>query len=146
METDIKTRFLLLVLILLFSVPDINGQVSLTVTIPNVQNDEGHIQIGVYNKKETFPKEDKQFKVIIEKTTSPEFTYTIHHLAPGDYALALMHDENSDGKCNLNILGIPKEGYGFSNNVRARFSAPSFDAAKISVTKDTVIIINLIYP
>jgi uncharacterized protein (DUF2141 family) len=51
-------------------------------------------------------------------------------LPPDTYALTVFHDENGDGKFNRR-LGYPLEGYGFSNNVNPRFSAPSFDQCKV---------------
>lgn len=46
---------------------------------------------------------------------------------PGDYAVTVFHDENDNGKFDMNWMGMPLEGYGFSNNVKPRFKAPSFD-------------------
>ena len=53
-------------------------------------------------------------------------------IPPGTYALAVIHDENMNGKLDTNWLGIPKEGYGFSNDAKALLSAPSFSAASFS--------------
>jgi uncharacterized protein (DUF2141 family) len=137
---------IVLLLILLHTLPNLNGQINLTITIPNVKNDQGLIQIGIYDKKENFPKEGEEFMLIIQLADAPVFAHTIENLAPGDYAVALMHDENADGVCNLNFFGIPKEGYGFSNNVRPRLSAPSFESARVSLTENKDITINMIYP
>lgn len=136
---------IVLLLILLHTLSNLNGQINLTVTIPNVKNSQGLIQIGIYDKKENFPNEGEEFIVIIQPADAPVFAYTIENLSPGDYAVALMHDENADGVCNLNFFGIPKEGYGFSNNVRPVISAPSFDAAMIRVEESTTVNIHLIY-
>ena len=136
---------IVLLLILLHTLPNLNGQINLTITIPNVKNDQGLIQIGIYDIKENFPKEGEEFMLIIQPADAPVFAHTIKNLAPGDYAIALMHDENADGVCNLNFFGIPKEGYGFSNNVRPVISAPSFDAAMIRVEESTTVSIHLIY-
>jgi len=46
------------------------------------------------------------------------------HLAPGDYALLLLHDANRNGKLDKRF-GIPREGFGFSNNPPLRFGPPS---------------------
>ncbi|MDB2408843.1 DUF2141 domain-containing protein [Crocinitomicaceae bacterium] len=43
----------------------------------------------------------------------------------------MFHDKNNNGKLDKNAFGIPLEPYGFSQNARARFSAPSFNDAKI---------------
>lgn len=139
-------KIIILLFILLHTLPNLNGQINLTITIPNVKNDQGLIQIGIYDNKENFPKEGEEFMLIIQPADAPVFRHTIENLAPGDYAVALMHDENADGVCNLNFFGIPKEGYGFSNNVRPRLSAPSFESARISMTQNKNITINLIYP
>jgi uncharacterized protein (DUF2141 family) len=47
----------------------------------------------------------------------------------GTYALVVVHDENMNGKLDTTRLGIPMEGYGFSNDARAFLGAPSFSAA-----------------
>jgi uncharacterized protein (DUF2141 family) len=51
---------------------------------------------------------------------------------PGTYALAVIHDENMDGKLGTNWMGVPTEGYGFSSDAQASMSAPSFEAARFS--------------
>ena len=117
----------------------------LTISIPNLKSQTGEIQIGVYNKKETFPKVDEQFRVIFIDIRNFTGTYTIKDLPAGEYAVALMHDENSDRICNTNLLGIPKEGYGFSNNIRPVLSAPSFSECKIDLNRNMSITIKLIY-
>lgn len=53
---------------------------------------------------------------------------------PGAYGLALYHDENANGKVDKNGLGIPKEGFGFSNNPRIFFSAPSFKKVRVVIS------------
>jgi len=65
---------------------------------------------------------------------------------PGHYAAVVIHDENSNMKLDRNFFGIPKEGFGFSNNPRVIFSAPSFQAAELPVAcPATQIEIRLIY-
>ena len=64
------------------------------------------------------------------------------NLEAGDYAVMLFHDANSNGELDSNMLGIPSEGYGFSNNV-GRFGKPDFEEAMFTVTGETAIEINL---
>ncbi|NNK86271.1 MAG: DUF2141 domain-containing protein [Desulfobacterales bacterium] len=47
----------------------------------------------------------------------------------GTYTVVIFHDQNANGKIDKNILGIPKESYGHSNNVRGTLGPPSFDKA-----------------
>lgn len=53
-------------------------------------------------------------------------------LAPGEYAIRLMHDENGNGKLDQNLVGMPTEGYGFSNNPRV-MRAATFEEARFTV-------------
>jgi uncharacterized protein (DUF2141 family) len=54
-------------------------------------------------------------------------------LKPGEYALAIHHDENTNKSMDTNFFGLPLEGYGFSNNARVFFGPPSFEAAAFKV-------------
>ncbi len=53
-------------------------------------------------------------------------------VAPGRYAIALLHDENGNGKADM-VLMMPREGYGFSRDAAVRFGPPSFKAAAFEV-------------
>jgi uncharacterized protein (DUF2141 family) len=64
---------------------------------------------------------------------------------PGVYAVAVHHDANANGKMDANFVGIPKEGYGVSNDVRARFRPPRFSEAQVRVTQDTTLVVHLSY-
>jgi uncharacterized protein (DUF2141 family) len=59
-------------------------------------------------------------------------------IPPGTYALAVIHDENMNGKLDTNWLGIPTEGYGFSNDAKALLSAPSFSDASFQYDGGTL--------
>lgn len=136
---------ILILLICLFAVHDSQAQnANLTIKIAGIEKVVGKIQIGIYNDACKFPKEGEQYKVIIFSVTSKIMTYKIG-LPVGSYAIALMHDEDADGECDKNFLGLPTEGYGFSNNVKPKLSAPSFDETKIELISDKIIQIDLIY-
>lgn len=65
---------------------------------------------------------------------------------PGRYAAVVIHDENSNMKLDRNLFGVPKEGFGFSNNRGVVFSAPSFQSAEAAVAcPATNLEIKLIY-
>lgn len=54
-------------------------------------------------------------------------------LAPGDYAVAVIHDANGNGKLDT-MMGIPREGFGFSRNPAIGFGPPRFTAAQFPLT------------
>ncbi len=118
--------------------------VNLTVKVVGYKNTNGKTQIGLYNNEISFPKINKQYKTAIINVNSFVTKYTFS-IPVGYYAVALFHDANADGVCNTNFLGIPKEGYGFSNNIKPIISAPTFNETKMSIQKDMEIEIRLIY-
>jgi uncharacterized protein (DUF2141 family) len=65
------------------------------------------------------------------------------NVAPGTYAAIVFHDENLNGKLDKNFVGMPQEGYGASNNVRPRFSAPGFAEASFVVASGAVTPMNV---
>ena len=64
-------------------------------------------------------------------------------LAPGRYALRAFADENGNGKLDTNLIGMPTERYGFSNDAKGNRAAPAFEAAAISVEADLQTVIHL---
>ena len=118
---------------------------NLAITITGVKSTDGKIQIGLYNKKESFPHVDGQYKLFYVDANGFSGIYTFKDLPYGEYAVAIFHDKNSDKICNTNFLGIPKEGYGFSKNFKPRLSSPSFNDCKIDLNSNLSITINLIY-
>lgn len=118
----------------------------LTITIPNVKNSKGFIHVAVFSgkHKDDFTKIGKEYKVIDFKTEDAKGKYIVKDLPEGEYAIAVFHDENGDKKCNTNLLGIPKEGYGFSRIDKLR-AQPNFETSKILIKKNTTIEITLIF-
>jgi len=55
-------------------------------------------------------------------------------LKPGRYAVAVYHDENDNGELDANILGMPTEGFGFSNDAKGFAGPPDFEAAAVEVS------------
>jgi len=72
--------------------------------------------------------------------TGPVFngrsTLVFKDVPDGEYAIAVIHDENGIGKMDTNLLGIPREGVGVSNNVRGHFGSPGYDDSKFRLTME----------
>ena len=64
---------------------------------------------------------------------------------PGTYAVAVHHDANANGRMDSNFFGMPKEGYGVSNDVRPKFRAPRFSEAAVRVGRDTTVVVRMTY-
>jgi uncharacterized protein (DUF2141 family) len=109
------------------------GQTTLTVEIEQLRNNKGKLLLELNTDKEEVI---KGFTGAIEAKKS---VIVIKDLKPGKYAFKYFHDENNDEKLNTNFVGIPKEGYGFSNNAKGTFGPPSFEKTVFEVTKpDTI--------
>jgi uncharacterized protein (DUF2141 family) len=66
-------------------------------------------------------------------------------MPPGTYAVAVVHDEDGDGRLDARFLGIPKEGIGASNDAQGRFGPARFDAARFALARDQAIDVTLVY-
>lgn len=117
---------------------------TLKLTIENINSIEGNIIIGVFNNGEHFLQKGKAFKRYSLKVTKQTETIVIDNLPKGSYAISLYQDKNLDGICNLNLFGVPKEPYAFSNNIKPRLSAPSYNDCKFDLFKDSNIKIKLL--
>lgn len=107
------------------------AQSSLTVNIQNIKNENGDILIGLYDNASNFPRKVSTGKVV--KVTDREMHVTFSDVKPGNYAVSVLHDENQNKDLDQGKLGIPKEGYGFSNNVMGVIGPPSFRKARFHV-------------
>lgn len=116
----------------------------LEVKIDNIKNDNGDILIGLYHDGHNFPRKTTDGRIV--KASRDGVVVSFHDLKPGPYAVSVLHDENSNKDMDQSKIGIPKEGFGFSNNAKASFGPPSFDKAKIFLhSKDTLISIDMRY-
>ena len=103
------------------------SQSTLNVTMSNVKNDRGVCRIALYSSAEAFPDgSGRAIKSAIVRARKGIVKVQFDHVPAGVYAIAVIHDENEDGKLNTNLIGIPKEGYGASNNRLPVTSAPRF--------------------
>ena len=103
----------------------------LKLVIKGIDDLKGSMYIAVFDNEESFPDFGKQLVEKVLPVDSKTLNYTFKDLPDSDYAVAIFHDKNNNGKLDKNAFGIPLEPYGFSQNARARFSAPPFNDAKI---------------
>ena len=101
------------------------------VKILNIRNSTGAVACALFESPAGFPTEflHSATNIMMIKIKDTQARCDFADIPPGRYALAVIHDENMNGKLDTNRLGIPMEGYGFSNDATALLSAPSFRAA-----------------
>ena len=107
---------------------------NLKVDIHNVAQKKGAVYVALFRSGKDFPTGKPTEGKKIDATHSQ--LQTTFSVEPGDYAIAIFHDENGNGKMDKKLFGIPKEPYGFSNNFRPKMSAPKFSDCQFSVDHD----------
>jgi uncharacterized protein (DUF2141 family) len=130
---------LLPVILFLLTLRPASGQLTLDIKITGLKNDQGVIMLQLLNENEKLI--DQKKGEIMDKMCF----ITIKDLKPGKYAVQYYHDENLSGVMETNILGIPKEGYGFSNNASGPFGPKPFKERLFELNEDKKIEITTRY-
>ena len=101
------------------------------VKILDIRNSTGTVACALFESPDGFPTEflRSATNVMVIKIRKTQARCDFEDIPPGTYAMAVIHDENMNGKLETNWLGIPTEGYGFSNDAQGVVGAPSFSAA-----------------
>jgi len=100
---------------------------NLTVQVTGISPTSGKVGILIFKNAEGFPYDHKA--AVLQKFVSAGEAangFEFSGLEPGTYAVAVMHDTNSNGRLDTNLLGIPKEGYGVSNDALRMMGPPQF--------------------
>jgi uncharacterized protein (DUF2141 family) len=106
----------------------------LEIKIEGLRNTQGKLSITLFNNEKGFPDNaDKAFKLQTIDLSKDPPVFIFKRLPGGDYAYAILHDEDNNNEMNKNMLGIPREGFGFSNNYRPRIKNPSFNDASFKI-------------
>ena len=108
---------------------------ALEITITDVRSGKGNLRVALHNSSATFPSGGAPFKRASAKAAKGNVVVTFKDVPPGKYALSIYHDENANEKLDKNLIGLPTEGYGFSNDARGTFGPPKFKAATFEVSR-----------
>lgn len=122
------------------------GQVSIQkVKITNLEKTKGSLYVGWYKEKATFRINEKAiYRERIEVNNQTENGVLFKNIPKGKYAIAIFLDENANYKLDKNIFGIPKEKYGFSNNILPSLRPATFEESLFELKQqETEITINL---
>lgn len=101
----------------------------LRVHLDGFRNNDGKAHCSLFNDPPAFPEHgEKAFRNAEAPSIKNAYAeIDFAGIPPGKYALVCYHDENSNGKFDESLLGMPEEGYCFSNNVKPTLSAPNFN-------------------
>jgi len=131
-------KILTIIIVFEFFMPALNLKAQdVEVIITGIRNTKGQIVIGVFKDDPTFQKEDAFLSRKFEKKEMKNGEMKIEFkMEPDLYGLTLLDDENSSGLMEYSFIGIPKEGFGFSDYYHSGIKKPKFDAFKFTLEKD----------
>jgi len=115
-----------------FAAPAAAGTVTITVT--DVRNSKGVVRACMTTVERVFPRcarDPASHRTVVRAGST--VTIRFDNVEPGEYAIAILHDENEDGKANRALGMAPTEGYGFSRDAPVRMAPPSWDDAVFTV-------------
>lgn len=108
--------------------------VRLNVQVGQLKSNEGEVTVTVYPSDPTrFLARRGKLARVRAPAKAPLTQVCFNLPAAGVYAVAVYHDTNGNRDFDRNAVGMPTEGYGFSNDAPTRFGAPSFDAVRFNV-------------
>lgn len=111
--------------------PAVAGQGTLHIQVDGLRSDQGKVRISLFSSADGFPGQTaKAIQLVEAEIRSKTAVAEITGVAFGSYALALIHDENNNGRMDGNFIGMPTEGVGTSNNPKPLFGPPSYQDAE----------------
>jgi uncharacterized protein (DUF2141 family) len=104
------------------------------VTVTGLRSHKGLVQACLTDDPRSFPdcSADKTARTLTVPA-SGNVVLDFEGVEPGRYAIALLHDENGNGRADMALAMIPKEGFGFSRDAPVRMGPPKFAAAAFEV-------------
>ena len=108
---------------------------SLEVGVDHLRSEKGMIRVCLTADPNNFPNCVDDAHAVGRSISATARSLRFYGLPRGAYAVAVIHDENGNNRLDT-LAGIPREGYGFSNDAAVRFGPPKFAAARFDVTGD----------
>lgn len=115
----------------------------LVVTVTNAKSADGEIGCALFSATGPFPTGRADVASVWRPADADGVTCRFTGLSAGEYAVATSHDLNGNRETDTNFLGVPREDWGVSNNVRPTLRAPTFEEAKVAVGAGDVVSIDV---
>ena len=107
---------------------------NIEVQVRTFRNQKGHLGCALFAGPKGFPVKSRKAKAIrLSPIKGKSATCRFNNVRPGTYAVAVLHDEDKNGKLKKNFLGVPQEGYGVSNNHVPTMRTPKYEKARFNV-------------
>ncbi|MCV9927898.1 DUF2141 domain-containing protein [Flavobacterium sp. LS1R49] len=104
------------------------------IEISGIRSEKGKIILNIFKNNDSYDNGKVLKKLVFDKKDIIKGKMTVTcNLDPGICGITLIDDENENGEINKNLLGIPKEGFGFSNFFMEKMKKPSFNDFKVDI-------------
>lgn len=104
------------------------------IVLTGLRSSAGEVHLCLWHDGARFPDCSRGVGVrSLSAPAAPTVTIDVTQVTPGAYAVSAIHDENDNKRLDTNSFGIPSEGFGFSQNPRILFGAPSYRASTFQV-------------
>lgn len=120
-----------LLLLLLGAAPPL---ADLEVDVEGMRNSRGLLHVCITQDRSAFPDCRSDPTAHRQTTAATDRSLHLNGLEPGRYAVTLFHDENANHRLDK-LLGIPREGFGFSRNPKLRMGPPRYDSVDIELRR-----------
>ncbi len=121
------------------SIPAPAAMVDVSATVTGLRSEKGQVLACLTTRADAFPDcaKDPEARKLTVPVHGREMRLAFGRVPAGDYAIALIHDENANGKLDTRLM-IPREGFGFSRDAAVRMGPPSFRRAAFAVGREDV--------
>jgi uncharacterized protein (DUF2141 family) len=110
---------------------------TISAHVERLRNNHGQVICTLFTPSDKFPDHSHKGMTIKVPIQAKQAICRFENVKFGTYAIVAFHDENHDGEFNQNWLGLPKEGFGFSDNP-GTLRKPVFEDAKFTVDQPVV--------
>ena len=113
----------------------------IVLQISGLRNDNGILRVLLFHSSDGFPSDHTKSYVLKNVSIIKDsVTVTIPNIPYNDYAVSVLHDENTNGELDTNWIGLPKEGVGISNNAKSILGPPKYKDAKFKHNSNKLIL------
>jgi len=126
-------KLVITIIVLMISI-SLKSQVTLRIVIKDLENSKGRIVLDFRDGN------DNSIADYSEKIVDNQCVILVKDLKLGKYSFKYFHDENNNIELDTNVLGIPKEGYGFSNDAKGKFGPPDFDDTVFELKDNAMVV------
>lgn len=116
----------------------------LVVEVHGLRNTHGLVQICLTGDPHHFPNCQDDPTALRRTVPAAEASRIVLSPSNGQYALALVHDENGNGRLDT-FMGMPREGFGFSRDAPVRFGPPRFEDARFTLEGSQTLVVTIRY-